>query len=123
MNIEFLKIAKKYPEISLLLLFGSRSRGQAQEKSDWDFGYTASEGFDSAALYTDLVLQLHTDKVDLVDLSHASGLLRYRAARDGTIIYEAAKGDYEKFWIQAVDFWCEAGPIFRAEYNAILEGL
>lgn len=116
-------IAKKYPELELLILFGSRARGQAHENSDWDFGYCASQKFDSISLNTDLVYLLGTDKVDLVDLSRASGLLRFRAASDGVSIYQKTNYEYEKFWLQAVNFWCDAGPIIRKEYDALLKRL
>ncbi len=117
------KIAGQNTELRMLLLFGSRASGSAHEASDWDFGYIASSEFDDCGLYTDLVLHLGTDKVDLVDLSRANGLLRYRAARDNIVLYEKTRGEYEKFWLQAVHFWCDAGPVIRAEYDAILEKL
>lgn len=112
-----------YDDLRLLILFGSRSRQEGRSDSDWDFGYIANQEFDSGPLYTDIVLKLKTEKIDLVDLSHASGLLRFRAAQDAYLIYEASKGEYEKFWIAAVHFWCDAGPLIRVEYKAILERL
>ncbi|MCE5316396.1 MAG: nucleotidyltransferase domain-containing protein [Parachlamydia sp.] len=114
---------KKYPGLRLVLLFGSRARGQAREESDWDFGYLAESDFDDSALYTDLVLALETDHVDLVDLSRANGLLRYYAASENRLIYESSQGVYENFWLEAVNFWCENAAIFRSEYDALLEGL
>jgi predicted nucleotidyltransferase len=115
--------AEQYKEIRLFLLFGSRSQGIAREESDWDFGYIADVGFDPLPLYTDLVLALETDKVDLVDLSRASGLLRFRAVRDGIVLFEKPKGQYQKLWLDAVHFWCDASPVIRQEYDAVLEGL
>lgn len=114
---------KVYPEVRLLLLFGSQARGEAHAASDWDFGYLADPGFDSLALYDDLVLLLKTDKIDLVDLDRAGGLLRFRAARDGVVLQERAPGEYEKFWFEAVSFWCDAGPLIQREYENILESL
>lgn len=111
---------KKYPEVQLFILFGSRARGEAKKDSDWDFGYIAAQNFDHAVLYTNLTLLLQTDKIDLVNLSKVSGLLRFRAAQDGKLLYEKNAGEYEKFWLQAVHFWCDAGPIIRAEYEARL---
>jgi predicted nucleotidyltransferase len=113
---------KKYPQIQLFMLFGSRARGDVGACSDWDFAYIAKGNFDLFALFADLTLLLKTDKVDLVNLSKASGLLRFRAAKDGTVLYQK-DGEYEKFWLQAVHFWCDAGPIIRAEYDALLRRL
>lgn len=120
MDIRSKIILEKHAELQLLILFGSRAREDAKEGSDWDFGYIAPKNFDSTSLYTDLVVALGTDKIDLVDLSKASGLLRFRVARDGKVIYQKVNGIYERFWLQAVDFWCDAGPIIRAEYEALI---
>lgn len=123
MDKEKFQPLSKYRELKLLLLFGSQARGDALETSDWDFGYIAEPGFDSLAFYNDLVLILKTDRIDLVDLSRAGGLLRYRAARDGLVLLESRKGEFEKFCFQAVDFWCEMGSIIQKEYDNLLESL
>lgn len=114
---------KKYPSLKLLLLFGSRAREDALENSDWDFGYIAEKGFDPADLYTDLTLLLKTDKVDLVDLSRASGLLRFRAAKNNILLFDCSSREYDKFWQQAVYFWCDVSELLRREYDAILRSL
>lgn len=122
MDKEQFQSLSKYQELKLLLLFGSQARGDESETSDWDFGFIGEPGFDSLAFYNDLVLLIGTDQIDLVNLSCTSGLLRYRAARDGVILLER-KGEFEKFWFEAVDFWCEMGPIIQKEYDDILESL
>ena len=114
--------AAKYAGLEVLVLFGSRARGDAIEGSDWDFGYLASSQFDPPALLGDLVLALGTDDVDLVDLSSASGLLRYRAARDGRLVWGHPR-TFERFWLEAVDFWCDTEPILRSAYQAVLAEL
>lgn len=115
--------AKKYSGLRFLLLFGSRTQGQARPESDWDFGYVAHREFDSMPLYTDLLLILESNQVDLVDLNRASGLLRYRAVKDGLLLFEAQKGEYEKFWLQVLNFWCDVSPLLQREYESLLEGL
>lgn len=123
MNISLDKIVGHYPTLKLILLFGSRARGDAEISSDWDFGYIAETDFNSLAFYSDLVLLMGTEKIDFVDLKRASGLLRFRATQDGKVIFERTPGEYEKFWLQAVHFWCDAGPMIRREYDALLERL
>jgi uncharacterized protein len=113
----------RHKEVRLFILFGSRAQGMAREDSDWDFGYIAAQGFDSMPLYTELVLILDTDHIDLVDLARANGLLRFRAIKDGIELYENPKGEYQKLWLEVVHFWCDASPIIREEYDGILEGL
>lgn len=115
--------AKQYRGLRFLLLFGSRAQGKARPESDWDFGYIADPGFDSMPLYTELVLILENDDVDLVDLNRANGLLRYRAVKDGLLLCEARKGEYEKFWLQVLYFWCDVSPLLQREYKFLLDGL
>ena len=109
--------------LDLLMLFGSRARGDAHSRSDWDFGYMATGVFDVAAFVGTLVEVVGSDRVDLVDLRRASGLLRYRAARDGQLVHEARAGLAERFCLEAVEFWCDAAPILERAYDKVLAEL
>lgn len=120
---EIVEIARQTPGLELLLLFGSRARGDGHSGSDWDFGFLAEKGFDVDGLFTRILLALRTDRVDLVDLSRAGGLLRYRAAAEGLLVYEARQNAFEEFWFQAVSYWCDMGPIIREAYEGNLERL
>ena len=111
------------PGLELLLLFGSRARGDAGSHSDWDFGYTGSPALDVASLLANLTLSTGSDRIDLVDLGRTSGLLRYRAARDGIRIFEARAGLFDEFRFDAVQFWCDAGPVLERGYADVLERL
>ena len=117
------RLAASTPALELLLLFGSRARGASHEGSDWDIGYVASRGFDATALLAAIVERLNDDRVDLVDLSRASGLLRYRAARDGAVVFEARPRLAEQFRLDAADFWCDAGPLLQRGYADVLSRL
>jgi hypothetical protein len=66
---------------------------------------------------------LGTDRVDLVDLRRASGLLRYRAARDGQLLFEAKPGLDDAFRLEATRFWCEVAPLLQRGYDDVLAGL
>ena len=66
---------------------------------------------------------LGTDRVDLVDLSRASGLLRFRAARDAVVLFEATPRDGERFRLAAADFWCDAAAVLTRGYEAVLAEL
>lgn len=123
LKTQLFNCAKKYNELRFLSLFGSRAQGKARPESDWDFGYIADRGFDPMPLYTDLVLLLETNDVDLVDLNRASGLLQYRAVKDALLLFETKKGEYETFWLQVLNFWCDVSPLLQKEYNFLLEGL
>lgn len=116
-------VASGHAGLQLLVLHGSRARGDSREDSDWDFACLAAPGFDVSLLYADLAVALRTDRVDLADLSTAGGLIRYRVARDGIVVLESEPGAFYKFWFSAVSFWCDAGPVLRAGYRSVLEGL
>ncbi len=90
--------------LDVLFLFGSRARGDAHDGSDWDFAYLGSPTLDVERLLGGLVLACGTDRVDVVDLSRAGGLLRYRVARDGYTIFERAAGTADRFRVEAAEF-------------------
>lgn len=116
-------VARETPQIRLLLLFGSRGRGATRPQSDWDFAYLADGDLDEASLRAALVEALGTDRIDLVDLLRAGGLIRYHAARDGIVVFERERRTGERFRLDAADFWCDAGPILRLAYDAKLAQL
>ena len=109
--------------LELLILFGSRARGDAQSGADWDFGYLTDEAADIPGLLANLVEVLEDEHVDLVDLRRASGLLRYRAACDGLLVHEAAADLFDSYRLRAVQFWCDNAPVFERGYDEILEAL
>ena len=117
------QLAWSTPGLEVLLLFGSRARGDVHARSDWDLGYLANPDLDAPALLAAIVEIVGSDRVDLVDLSRASGLLRYRAARDGQVLFEAHPRLAEQFSLDAAQFWCDAAPVLRRGYEEVLEGL
>jgi predicted nucleotidyltransferase len=116
-------LAASFPGLDLLVLFGSRARGDARPDSDWDFGFIARSDFAPEAFVARLVAQLRTERIDLADLDRGGALLRFRAARDGKVVHEGAAGAHARFWLAAVDFWCDAGPLITAGYDANLASL
>ena len=124
MNTESIaELARRHPALDILVLFGSRARGDAVAGSDWDFGFLGSPELDRDGLFVDLVTACGTDRVDLVDLDRGGGLVRYRACRDGSLLYEKAPGAFQRFWLEAVRFWCDAEPVLRRGYDDVLNGL
>lgn len=117
------RLAAETPGLDVLLIFGSRARGDTHDGSDWDFGFLASDVFDPAWFLGALVERVGSDHVDLVDLRRAGGLLRYRAARDGRPLHEARPGLVDQFRLQAVDFWCDVGPLLQRGYDDVLAEL
>ena len=112
-----------FEALDVLFLFGSRARGDAHEHSDWDFAYLGGAALDAGQLHATLALVLGTDRVNLVDLHPATGLLRARAARDGIVIVERVAHAADAFRLAAISFWCDMGPILESEYEAVLAEL
>lgn len=115
--------ARATPGLRVLLLFGSRARGESHSASDWDFAYLADGTFDLPAFLGALVEIVGSDAIDLVDLDRAGGLLRFRAARDGVTLFEAQPRLAERFRLDAAHFWCEASPVLQRGYDAVLARL
>lgn len=82
----------------LIIAFGSQVNGKSTDKSDFDFGVLKTEPL-SLTERTDIAgklsdkLSINEDKIDLVDLSTASPLLKFEVARNGKLI----EGDYVGF--------------------------
>ncbi|HEY0557885.1 MAG TPA: nucleotidyltransferase domain-containing protein [Thermoanaerobaculia bacterium] len=117
------ELARKTPGLDLLLLFGSRARGESHPGSDWDFGYLAGPELDPYDLLALLALLMGTDRIDLVNLNRTNGLLRFRVAAEGKTLFESSDGVFESFAFGAISYWCDMGPIIRAGYEEILRDL
>jgi predicted nucleotidyltransferase len=109
--------------LRLAVLHGSRARADAAEESDWDIGVLADDPPDLLALSATLTGILGTNEVDVVDLSRMSALLRYRAARDGIPLLEHPLGEFQRFQLEAVQFWCDAESVIRSAHDDVLAAL
>ena len=109
--------------LELLVLYGSRARGDARRNADWDFGYLADEAADVAGLLAALVEILGDDNIDLVDLDRTTGLLRFRSSCDGVLVHEAEPGLFDRYRLDAASFWCENASLFEQGYEQTLEAL
>lgn len=105
--------ATTHRRVRLLLLFGSRARRDARGGSDWDLGYLAGPELDPSWRLLDVVTALRTDRVDL---ARAGAKVRFRAAAEGRVVYAADETAFERFWLEAVSFWCDAEPGIRMGY-------
>ncbi len=112
--------ASRYRALELLILFGSRARGDAHATSDWDFGYLAGPDLDVDLLLAELVIATRSDYVDLVNLARSGGLLRIHAARDGIVLVENSADAFERFSFEAASFWCDVEPVLRKAYDGLL---
>ena len=115
------ELAGATPGLRLLVVHGSRARGDAHAGSDWDFAYEAGESFDADRLLAELADRLKVDRIDLVDLRRAGALLRHRVARDGLAIFERTAGVFDGFRLRAISTWCDLAPVLEPLYAQILD--
>ena len=114
-------VAQREPGLRLLVLFGSRARGDQHDESDWDFAFLGD--IDILGLRGRLTDALATDSVDLVDLSRASGLLRFRVASHGLVVFQQVPGTFDDFAIEAALYWYDVEPIVRKAHAELIAGL
>lgn len=103
------KILEQIPYLKMLVLFGSRARGDHFPSSDWDFAllfdenlrkqYEAGDGWNRYRSWAVLqqILGLSDDELDWVDIKDASELLAHKIARDGVVLYESEPGIFQQF--------------------------
>ena len=85
------EVVRQRTDIQLVVLFGSRARGNARPESDVDLGILPAQGSelgltDELALQAMLERRLDTP-VDLVRLDRTTPAIRWRAARDGVRVH------------------------------------
>ncbi|MFN9858172.1 MAG: type VII toxin-antitoxin system MntA family adenylyltransferase antitoxin [Pseudanabaena sp.] len=109
-----LQIREEIPYLKMLVLFGSRARGDYREDSDYDFAVLYDEdlqesltkdkpyGFIEAYSVIPKVLGINSDDIDIVDLGNCSEILAHRIARDGVLLYEKNKGLFTSFQKKAL---------------------
>ncbi len=109
-------------EVDLVLLFGSRARGEHGPMSDVDLAVRTNENVENIhdwKLATLARLAGPVQSVDLVLLEQASPALRYRVARDGLPLWTRDERALHAFRFEAVRDWLDFEPVTRA-HNAAL---
>jgi len=123
-----------HPNLKLLVLFGSRARGEADPSSDWDFAFLLEPDrpaehkpfwFPGSELLDPLCKVLHVseDAIDLVDLSTCSEITAHFVARDGQVIYEKVPGEFIRFQQQSLKTKEELKQFRRAQREKVLQTL
>ncbi|NOX97498.1 MAG: nucleotidyltransferase domain-containing protein [Nitrospirae bacterium] len=102
----------KEDNLSLVILFGSHSRGHADKNSDLDLAILAdrkaiNDDFEFSLLITFIHL-IQKDNLDLVLLNRADPLLQFQIARYGTLLYEKSPGLFNWFKVQAMKNYDDA---------------
>lgn len=133
-------IAERQPDLRLLILFGSRARGDHTPTSDWDIAYLSDPISEKEATWfsgSDLLLtlsehgQIPSDsraerlhqRIDLIDLSSCSDILAHFVAQDGQPIYEREPGEFEHFRQRSLKAAAELKQFRQTERERVLQAL
>jgi predicted nucleotidyltransferase len=118
---EAIREAAREAGMKMLVLFGSRVRGQVHAQSDWDFGYVAGERADVELLRARLAQALATEAIDLANLARGSALLRMQVGTEGKPLFESEPGLFLHFQDEVARFWCDVEPVLSLAYARILQ--
>lgn len=90
-------VSADFPDLQLVILFGSAARGRTRTTSDVDVAVRCDGAADLDALFVALAPRLKTDRLDLVDLLRAGPLLAFEVARSGRLLFERTPGLFHQF--------------------------
>ena len=89
-QMQLVRLLSAQPEVEKVILFGSRARGDAEERSDIDLAVAAPTA--SPRQWLDIVFLLEEADtllpIDLVRWEETSALLQERILVEGKILYE-----------------------------------
>ena len=97
------KSCKKH-DVMLLILHGSYAKGLTTPKSDIDVGILI-KGKLTGEKHSELIKDfggIFGDKFDPVFLNNAEPMITYHVAISGTLLYEAKRGTFAAFKVQAI---------------------
>lgn len=114
------ELALKY-QLSMVLLFGSRAKGQENISSDFDIAYLSKKKLDlmdESRLVCDLMEIFRSDKIDIVNIRKAPPLLMKHIFNNNKILFCADKKNYDAYRTYSLKKYIEAKPLFdlKSEY-------
>ncbi|WP_316436315.1 type VII toxin-antitoxin system MntA family adenylyltransferase antitoxin [Leptolyngbya sp. NK1-12] len=128
------QILEQVPYLKLLVLFGSRARGDHRSGSDWDFAFLCDEtlrqhyesgGLDAFRIWGVLQQTYHLldNQIDCIDLQFCSPTLAYAVARDGILLYEQQSGEFTQFRRRAWKTYADTAKFRKLRKRSIELGL
>jgi predicted nucleotidyltransferase len=108
-------IVKKH-HISLLLLFGSRAKGNNSPESDLDLGVLfKSDAFDQSKVISDLISVFPGNHLDLAILNHADPVLKFEIISNYRILYCADPEVFMNFYTNTVKQYNDIQKFLKQE--------
>jgi len=113
------------PRIAYAILFGSRGRGSAHDRSDVDLAVGLARGARPSVIELgDLLSRLETaagGPVDVVLLDEAGPAVAYRVFRDGRVLFERDRAAFVERKARAILEYLDFRPIEDTFTHAVLE--
>ena len=121
---ETLNSIRKKHHLSLLLLHGSHVRGLVYLKSDVDIAVVRqlADKLDLLALIRDLAEAFVTDRIDVVDLTHADPLLLYAVTTNSQLLSGTQKA-YASVQLRAFHRYSDYKTFLSAEKQFVYNRL
>ncbi len=102
------RLAGKY-ELDLLVLLGSYGTANFEPgRSDIDLAYLSRrklQGNQHLQLLSDFSVFFEYDRLDLIDLRRASGLLKFEIADKGRLLFESEQGFFERYRLYCLRYY------------------
>ena len=109
----------------LIIAFGSQVSGKATATSDFDFGVFSGKTL-SLSDRTDIgesiakKLNINEDKIDLVDLSSVSPMLKFEVAKKGKLV-EGDTFDFIRFKVRAFKEYQDTAKFRRMREQVLMK--
>ena len=116
------EIAKKHG-LALVALFGSRVRGDARKKSDFDIAYSSIKPIDLSEenrMATEFYSVFKTTDVDFVNLANTSPLLLMKIMDEGIPLYEAKESLFNSLYLYAIKIYRESEFLNKLRLDYVL---
>jgi uncharacterized protein len=89
---KIIQIAANNPKVKKIVLFGSRARGDQNERSDYDLAFFSEIELDLSPLFSEITDHNPSlKKLDLLHFEKARPELKTKILQEGKVIYEAKK--------------------------------
>ena len=109
----------------MIIAFGSQISGRATSASDFDFAVYSSKPL-SLSLRVDIgeyiskKLNINEDRIDLVDLTSASPILKFEVAQNGKLI-DGEYADFVRFKVRAFKEYVDTAKFRRAREKVMMK--
>lgn len=108
------RTAEAWPDLDVLVLFGSRAGGSARPDSDVDVavGFNGPNAETRRAMEVAFARAIHSP-VDVSFLDTAPPQLRFEIARSGVLLFERTQGAWARERARAMVDWWDWAPLAR----------